>query len=132
MFRHMPNLLREPVGPGWALVGDAGYFRDALTGHGITDAFRDAEQLAVALDRAFRGDVPLDTSLAAYHAARDAAVAEIFELTVALSTQPPAEQFIELQRQLASAFEAEALQLAGWPLIPDQPQQPRHLTGAVQ
>jgi flavin-dependent dehydrogenase len=130
-FRHMPNLLREPVGPGWALVGDAGYFRDALTGHGITDAFRDAEQLALALDRAFRGDLPLDAALAAYHAARDAAVAEIFELTVALSAQPPVERFVDLQRRLASAFETEALRLAGWPLIPDQPQ-PQHLTGAVQ
>ncbi len=38
----------EAHGPGWALVGDAGYHRDAVTGHGISDAFRDAELLAVA------------------------------------------------------------------------------------
>ena len=37
---------------GWALVGDAGYYRDAVTGYGISDAFRDAELLAVALDQA--------------------------------------------------------------------------------
>jgi flavin-dependent dehydrogenase len=30
------------------LVGDAGYHRDPITGHGITDAFRDAELLARA------------------------------------------------------------------------------------
>jgi len=35
--------MRQPHGPGWALVGDAGYFKDALTAHGITDALRDAE-----------------------------------------------------------------------------------------
>jgi hypothetical protein len=46
-----PNQVRQAFGPGWALVGDAGYYRDAITAHGISDAFRDAELLAVALDR---------------------------------------------------------------------------------
>ena len=42
--------VRPPVwGPGWALVGDAGYFKDPITTHGITDALRDAELLADAL-----------------------------------------------------------------------------------
>ena len=50
----MPNHARTAAGPGWALVGDAGYHRDAITGHGISDAFRDAELLAVALDQALR------------------------------------------------------------------------------
>ena len=38
-----PNQLRQAWGPGWALVGDAGYYRDAITAYGISDAFRDAE-----------------------------------------------------------------------------------------
>jgi 2-polyprenyl-6-methoxyphenol hydroxylase-like FAD-dependent oxidoreductase len=42
----LPNHVRAATGPGWALVGDAGYHRDPITGHGITDAFRDAELLA--------------------------------------------------------------------------------------
>ena len=51
------------VGPRWALVGDAGYFKDPITVHGITDALRDAELLANAvLDgptrRAWRGTRP--------------------------------------------------------------------------
>jgi menaquinone-9 beta-reductase len=41
--------LRQPFGPGWALVGDVGYFKDPCTAHGITDAFRDAELLARAI-----------------------------------------------------------------------------------
>ncbi len=45
----MPALLRRAVGPGWALVGDAGSFKDPLTAHGITDALRDAELLARAV-----------------------------------------------------------------------------------
>ena len=48
---NLPNIIRRPVGPGWALVGDAGYHRDPITGHGMTDAFRDAELLAGAIDQ---------------------------------------------------------------------------------
>ena len=51
------NFLRKPFGPGWALVGDAGYTKDFITGLGISDAFRDAEQCAGALDEAFSGAV---------------------------------------------------------------------------
>ena len=47
-FSGMPGVLRQPTGPGWALVGDAGYFSDPLTAHGITDALRDATLLATA------------------------------------------------------------------------------------
>lgn len=50
-FGGVPGFLRRPWGPGWALVGDAGYFRDPATAHGITDAFRDAELLARAILR---------------------------------------------------------------------------------
>ena len=38
----VPNYFHKPYGPGWALVGDAGYNRDFITGQGIPDAFRDA------------------------------------------------------------------------------------------
>jgi 2-polyprenyl-6-methoxyphenol hydroxylase-like FAD-dependent oxidoreductase len=44
----LPNFYRRPYGPGWALVGDAGYHKDPITAQGITDAFRDAELLATA------------------------------------------------------------------------------------
>lgn len=43
------GFFRRAWGPGWALVGDAGYFKDPLTAHGITDALRDAELLARAI-----------------------------------------------------------------------------------
>ncbi len=48
-FPGVPGFLRRSYGPGWALVGDAGYFRDPITAHGITDALRDAELLARAV-----------------------------------------------------------------------------------
>ena len=51
----VPNYFRKPYGPGWALVGDAGYNKDFITAQGIQDAFRDAELCAAALDKAFSG-----------------------------------------------------------------------------
>ena len=49
------NFLRKPFGPGWALVGDAGYHKDPVTAQGISDAFRDAERLARAVDEGLAG-----------------------------------------------------------------------------
>jgi len=47
-FAGVPGFLRRSAGPGWALIGDAGYFKDPLTAHGISDALRDAELVALA------------------------------------------------------------------------------------
>jgi flavin-dependent dehydrogenase len=48
-FPGLPGWIRRSAGPGWALVGDAGYFKDPITAHGITDALRDAQLLARAI-----------------------------------------------------------------------------------
>ena len=56
-------------------MGDAGYFRDPLTAHGITDAFRDAELLAAAL---VEGS---DDALAGYQEERDAAAEGLMAVT---------------------------------------------------
>jgi flavin-dependent dehydrogenase len=48
-FPGVPGQFRTPHGPGWALVGDAGYFKDPFAAHGISDAFRDAELLTRAV-----------------------------------------------------------------------------------
>jgi 2-polyprenyl-6-methoxyphenol hydroxylase-like FAD-dependent oxidoreductase len=112
----LPNHVLEAAGPGWALVGDAGYHRDPITGHGITDAFRDAELLADHVGQLLRGEVPEPAALAAYQAERDDALAPIFELTWQLAQLPPVERFIELQKQLAALIDAEARWLAERPL----------------
>ena len=57
-IRTSPGLngfMRRPWGPGWALVGDAGHFKDPISAHGITDAFLDAELLAAAIVAAAGG-----------------------------------------------------------------------------
>ena len=111
-----PNQLRTAHGPGWALVGDAGYHRDPVTGHGLSDAYRDAELLAVALDQAVRGHTDEATALAGYQRQRDHALREIFELTCALAAYPPVPVFVDLQKQLSRAIDTEAAGVAARPL----------------
>ena len=111
----MPNHVRQAYGPGWALVGDAGYHRDAISGHGISDAFRDAELLARALDRALGGVADEADALASYQRQRDALLRETYDITCALSEYPEPGRFVQLQRQLAEAIDTEARFLASLP-----------------
>ncbi len=84
----MPNFFRKPYGPGWALVGDAGYHKDFVTGLGITDAFRDAELLAQAIDDGFAGRRPLEEALASYEQQRNEIATPLYELTTSLLSGP--------------------------------------------
>ncbi len=70
-FPGVPGFLRRAGGRGWALVGDAGSFKDPITAHGITDALRDAELLARAVVRVHRDGADEAEALAAYQATRD-------------------------------------------------------------
>jgi menaquinone-9 beta-reductase len=57
-LRTMANLhgfFRPAAGPGWALVGDAGHFKDPTPGQGIADALRQSERLAAAIVRGLGG-----------------------------------------------------------------------------
>jgi flavin-dependent dehydrogenase len=75
------NYFRKPYGPGWALVGDAGYHKDPITGFGITDAFRDAELLAEAAGEGLAGREPMEQALAGYESARNAASMDLYHFT---------------------------------------------------
>ena len=116
-YAALPNHLLRPSGPGWALVGDAGYHRDPITGHGMTDAFRDAELLADAADTVLRRTCPEGVAMARYERQRNAALAPTFALTRALGAFPPAREFLELQARLSRALDAEALALADRPSL---------------
>jgi flavin-dependent dehydrogenase len=87
----LPFWYREPFGPGWALVGDAGYHKDPITAQGISDAFRDSELLADALDAGFTGTRPLDEALGEYERVRNEETRGLYELTYEFaSLAPPA------------------------------------------
>ncbi|MGE3799304.1 MAG: NAD(P)/FAD-dependent oxidoreductase [Thermomicrobiales bacterium] len=84
------NFFRKPYGPGWALVGDAGYHKDPITAQGISDAFRDAELLALAIDDGCSGKQPLDDALAAYEQTRNESAFPMFQITCDMARlQPP-------------------------------------------
>jgi 2-polyprenyl-6-methoxyphenol hydroxylase-like FAD-dependent oxidoreductase len=93
----VPNYFRKPYGPGWALVGDAGYNRDFITGQGIMDAFHDAELCVAALDRAFSGTQCFDAAMKEYQRKRDARVKAMYEFTCQLATlEPPSPEMQQL------------------------------------
>jgi 2-polyprenyl-6-methoxyphenol hydroxylase-like FAD-dependent oxidoreductase len=96
-----PNYFRKPYGPGWALVGDAGYIRDPITAQGIRDAFRDAEACALALDRSFAGASSYEDAMGHYQRARDSSVVSMYEFTCQFATlQPPPEEMRQLFRAM--------------------------------
>jgi flavin-dependent dehydrogenase len=96
----VPNFFRKPYGPGWALVGDAGYNKDPITAQGISDAFRDAELCSTALDEAFNGGRSFEDAMSTYHRTRDAQVLPIYEFTTQLATlEPPP---VEMQQLLGA------------------------------
>jgi len=78
-FPGHPGQMRQSHGPGWALVGDAGYFKDPITAHGISDALRDAEFLARAVEQG------TDQALAGYQSTRDELSRELFDITDAVA-----------------------------------------------
>jgi flavin-dependent dehydrogenase len=85
----VPNFFRKPYGPGWALVGDAGYTKDPITAQGITDAFTSAQWCADAIDEAFAGRRPYDDAMADYQQRRDEAALPLFEFTTQLAALEP-------------------------------------------
>jgi 2-polyprenyl-6-methoxyphenol hydroxylase-like FAD-dependent oxidoreductase len=77
----LPGYFRKPFGPGWVLVGDAGYHKNPITAMGINDAFRDAELVAGALDDAFSGSRSFEDGMAAYQRTRDEEAMPVYEFT---------------------------------------------------
>jgi len=79
------NYVRVPVGPGWALVGDAGMHQDPWSGHGIDKATVHATLLADALARWLTGSTSEQEALASYHAQRNEDGLASYRQTVALA-----------------------------------------------
>ena len=87
----VPNFFRKPYGPGWALVGDAGYNKDFITAQGISDAFHQAERCADALDASFSGTRPFDDAMKETQTHRDdrALKGGIYEFTCQFASMLP-------------------------------------------
>jgi len=116
----LPNFLRRPFGPGWALVGDAGCHKDPFQALGICDAFRDADFLSAAAHEGLAEQCPLQEALAKYERQRNEATmneyreniaearfapipAELLQLRMALrSNREDTRQFIMAREGLVS------------------------------
>jgi flavin-dependent dehydrogenase len=91
------GFFRRPYGSGWALVGDAGYHKNPITATGITDAFRDAELLAGAIDDALAGRLPAEVALAQYERQRNDTALAMYQVTCDMAKlEPPTPQMQSL------------------------------------
>jgi len=111
----VPNFFRKPYGDGWALVGDAGYHKDPITGVGITDAFRDAQLLADAIDAGFSEREPLVDALAGYERQRNEAAMPVYDFTTYLATFPEPKDFIEAMSARVAPDASDAVEALAEP-----------------
>ncbi|WP_292422926.1 NAD(P)/FAD-dependent oxidoreductase [Mesorhizobium sp.] len=110
-FRGVPGYIRQAHGPGWALVGDAGFFRDPITSHGIADALRDAETLARAV---LEGS---EAAFAAWQQERDRFAHQILDTTDAIAGFDwSLADLGERHRRFSAVLKAEVQALAGQPM----------------
>jgi len=101
---YMPAHYRVAHGPGWALVGDAGFVQWPSSGHGVTDAFRDASLLADALDAVLREVASEQDALSAYARTRDEASRGVFEAVHGTGRpEYPSFEFAQAEWQEAAA-----------------------------
>jgi flavin-dependent dehydrogenase len=100
----MLNYFRKPFGQGWALVGDAGYHKDSITAQGITDAFRDAELLADAVDASLSGRLGgFEAAMTQYEEQRNQAAMPLYDLTCQFAMlEPPPPEMQQLFAALRS------------------------------
>ena len=104
----VPGFFRKPFGPGWALVGDAGYNKDPVTAWGISDAFRDAQLCSTALTEWLGGTHPFDQTLARYQEIRDEHSVPMFNLTCGFATlEPPPAEMQQLLMATATRQDAQ-------------------------
>lgn len=97
----IPNCFHRPSGPGWALVGDAGYTKDPCTAQGYQRPFRDAEALADVVDAGLSGRQPYEESLAGYERRRDEIATPFYEFTCQLAAfDPPSPEMLQLYSAL--------------------------------
>jgi flavin-dependent dehydrogenase len=107
-FAGRKGFLRQAAGAGWALIGDAGYFKDPITAHGITDALRDAALLAEAAAEGSPG------AFARFAARRDDLSLPLFRVTDEIAGYVwTLEEAKALHLDLNSAMKREVAALAG-------------------
>ncbi|WP_331731077.1 aminotransferase class I/II-fold pyridoxal phosphate-dependent enzyme (plasmid) [Kitasatospora sp. NBC_00070] len=95
--------IREPVGPGWALAGDAASFKDQCTASGMTHALRDAELIGQTLGTALDDCSDIETALSAYRDLRHLDSWKYYDFVASQAQmQSPQASELELLRSVAA------------------------------
>ena len=107
------GFFRPAAGPGWALVGDAGYHKDPTLGRGMSDALVHGWFLASELSAGLAGDRSLAASLRAFGRRRDAWSMPMYEATRALVRfDYQSSELLARLRPVLSANRVEAMVVA--------------------
>lgn len=89
LFTKWHGYFRQSAGPGWVLVGDAGHFKDFSPGQGISDALRQARQLACSIEDGLAGD-GLDDAMQRWWDWRDHDAYEMYWYAARMGAPGPA------------------------------------------
>jgi 2-polyprenyl-6-methoxyphenol hydroxylase-like FAD-dependent oxidoreductase len=81
----LASYFRRSAGPGWALAGDAGHFKDPVTAQGIRDALHYGRRLGVAVAPVLDDPVALDAATARWERERERECLEVYQWTNALA-----------------------------------------------
>ena len=128
-FVGQPGHLRQPWGHGWALVGDAGSWKDPISAHGLTDALRDAELLGRAIIAAHIGEQHERDAYGAYEHTRDRLTVPIMTVADEIAGfQWDDDRIAELLLELNTAMNDELDVITGFD--DRQPGTRSHATGA--
>lgn len=114
-FTGQPGHLRRPWGPGWALVGDAGSWKDPISAHGLTDALRDADLLARAAVSELAEERDANDAYGEYELVRDRLTLPILRDSDEVAAMAWDEaRIVELLRSLNAAMNEELVTIEGF------------------
>src|SRR4051794_17459891 len=117
------GFFRRSAGPGWALVGDAGHFKDPTPGQGIADALRQSVELAAAIERALGGGGDADRVLRDWWSWRDRDAWEMYWFAHDMGAPGPTPLVMqEVQRRIVAdpAFAEGFLRVLNHEVAPSQ------------
>ena len=109
----LPNFYRQSSGAGWALVGDAAFHRDPVTGQGIGDAFDDAEAVAQAVHQGLAGTEPMESALARCQAERDIRTRSVWEYALKIASLAADSPTAEAYKRAAGRDPDEVARMLG-------------------
>lgn len=97
------SYFRRSSGPGWALAGDAGHFKDPVTAQGIRDAMHFGRLLGEAVHDKLEDGAALDAAVRRWECDRERDCLEMYQWTNGLARGEPMTALeIELYRAAAT------------------------------